>query len=201
MNISVQVSIAQVCPDNHLLCICLTPSLATVPTNLGGHHRHPDDAFNPQHTLATLGQTSTKLGKDFIPLVKCANLSSPAALLEVHPAIPNSKALMVTLIPKFNLSKSAMPEVVTVFIVERSGRMYSHIAPLKSSLSVFLKSLLLDVNICSFGSQLSFLWEKSRLYFNQSFAETQRHCDGMQADFGGTEILLSNRPSRGASRI
>jgi len=79
----------------------------------------PDNAFNPQHALATLGQTTTELDEDFILLIKCASLSSPAALLEVHPTIPNSKALMVTLVPKFNLPKSAKPEVV--FIVDRSG--------------------------------------------------------------------------------
>ena len=157
---------------------------------LGGHSTDTqDNAFNPQHALATLGQTTTELGKDFILLIKCASLSSPAAMLEVHPTIPNSKALMVTLVPKFNLPKSAKPEVV--FIVDRSGSMSSRVAPLKSSLSVFLKSIPLDVNfnICSFGSHHSFLWDQSRPYSNQSFAEAQRHCDGMKADFGGTEIL------------
>ena len=175
--------------------ILLKPALPQSPSHpislyLGGHSTDtPDDAFNPQHALATLGQTTTELGKDFILLIKCANLSSPAALLEVHPMIPNSKALMVTLVPKFNLPKSAKPEVV--FIVDRSGSMSSRVAPLKSSLSVFLKSLPVDVNfnICSFGSRHSFLWEKSRPYSNQSFAEAQNYCDGMQADFGGTEIL------------
>jgi len=157
---------------------------------LGGHTTDtPDDAFNPQHALATLGQTSTELGRDFILLIKCANLSSPAALLEVHPTIPNSKALVVTLVPKFNLPQSAKPEVV--FIVDRSGSMSPRVAPLRSSLSVFLKSLPLDVNfnICSFGSHHSFLWDRSRPYSNQSFAEAQQYCDSMNADFGGTEIL------------
>ena len=96
---------------------------------------------------------------------------------------------MVTLVPKFNLPKSTKPEVV--FIVDRSGSMSSRVAPLKSSLSVFLKSLPLDVNfnICSFGSHHSFLWDKSRPYSNQTFAEAQKYCDSMKADFGGTEIL------------
>ncbi len=175
--------------------ISLKPPLSQSPSHpislhLGGHSTDtPDDAFNPQHALATLGQTTTELGKDFILLIKCTGLSSPAALLEVHPTIPNSKALMVTLVPKFNLPKSAKPEVV--FVVDRSGSMHSRVAPLKSSLSVFLKSLPLDVNfnICSFGSRHSFLWDKSRPYSNQSFAEAQTYCDRMEADFGGTEIL------------
>jgi len=149
----------------------------------------PDDATNPQHALVTLSQTTTELGRDFILLIKCASLSLPAALLEAHPTIPNSNALMVTLIPKFNLPISTRPEVV--FIVDRSGSMSPRVAPLKSSLTVFLKSLPVDINfnICSFGSHHSFLWDRSRPYSNQTFAEAQEHCNRMQADFGGTEIL------------
>ena len=96
---------------------------------------------------------------------------------------------MLTLVPKFNLPEGPKPEVI--FIVDRSGSMQPRVAPLKSSLSVFLKSLPLDVNfnICSFGSKHSFLWPQSRTYSNQSFEEAQRHCDSMKANFGGTEIL------------
>ena len=161
--------------------------------HIGGHSEDTQDhrdTFNPHQALVTLNQTSTELDKDFILLIKCDSLSSPTALLETHPTIPNSKALMLTLIPKFNLPESSKPEVV--FIVDRSGSMSNHVAPLKSSLSVFLKSLPLGVNfnICSFGSHHSFLWPRSRPYSNQSFAEAQRYCDSMSADFGGTEILL-----------
>ncbi len=47
----------------------------------------PDDAFDPQHALATLGQTTTtELSEDFF-LIKCACLSSPTALLEMHPQL------------------------------------------------------------------------------------------------------------------
>src|ERR1700729_2996346 len=113
--------------------------------HLGGHSEDtPDHAFNPHHALATLGQTSTELGKDFILLIKSVNLSSPSALLETHLTIPNSKALMLTLVPKFNLPESSKPEVV--FIVDRSGSMVPRVAPLKYSLSVFLKSLPLGIN-------------------------------------------------------
>lgn len=158
--------------------------------HLGGHTQNTaDDAFNPRCALAILGQTSAELGKDFILLIKCVSLSLPSALLETHPTIPNSKALMLTLVPKFNLPESSKPEVV--FIVDRSGSMSSRIAPLKSSLSVFLRSLPLDINfnICSFGSSHSFLWPQSKPYSSQSFAEAQQHCDSMDADMGGTEIL------------
>jgi len=62
---------------------------------------------------------------------------------------------------------------------------------LKSSLRVFLKSLSVGAvfNICSFGSSHSFLWPQSQAYNSHTFAEAQRYCDKIQANFGGTEIL------------
>lgn len=82
-----------------------------------------------------------------------------------------------------------MPEIV--FIVDRSGSMTDRVAPLKSSLSVFLKSLPLGVrfNICSFGTRHSFLWPRSRPYSTESLGEAKRYVDMMEANFGGTEIL------------
>ena len=54
--------------------------------HLGGHVEDiPDNAFNPKLALATLSQTSTALGKDFILLVKCADLSFPRA--PYHPKL------------------------------------------------------------------------------------------------------------------
>jgi hypothetical protein len=162
----------------------------TISMHLGGHVEDvADDAFNPKHALATLSQKSTELGADFILLVKCADLSSPRALLETHPTIPNSKALMVTLVPKFTLPSDAKPEIV--FIVDRSGSMTNRMKPLKSALAVFLKSLPVGVkfNICSFGSHHSFLWKKSQSYSADTLDQAQKHVENMQANFGGTEIL------------
>jgi hypothetical protein len=64
--------------------------------------------------------------------------------------------------------------------------------PLKSSLSVFLKSLPIrdKFNICSFGSSHSFLWSKSQSYSANILAQAQKHVESMHADLGGTEILL-----------
>jgi hypothetical protein len=107
----------------------------------------------------------------------------------MHPNIPHSKALMLTLVPKFILPPGPKPEIV--FVVDRSGSMSTRIGPLKSSLGVFLKSLPLGVlfNICSFGSSHSFLWPQSQPYSAESLEQAQRHVAGMQANYGGTEIL------------
>ena len=145
-----------------------SPSHA-ISLHFNGHSTNePDDASNPPHALVTLSQTTTELGQDFILLIKCASLSLPAALLEAQPIIPNSNALIVTFIPKFNFPRGTRPEVVFI-----------------------LESLPLDVNfnICSFGSHHSFLWDRSRPYSNQTFAEAQEHCNRMQANFGGAETL------------
>lgn len=158
--------------------------------HLGGHSEDTaDDAFNPKYALANLSQVSTELGKDFVLFVKCADLSSPRAILEVHPTIPDSKALMVTLVPKFNLPPGPKPEVV--FVVDRSGSMGPRINALKSSLRAFLKSLPLGIrfNICSFGTNHSFLWNKSEPYSAESLEHAQRHVESMNADYGGTQIL------------
>jgi hypothetical protein len=69
--------------------------------------------------------------------------------------------------------------------------MEERVPALKSSLRVFLKSLPVGVvfNICSFGSSHSFLWPRSKAYNSITFAEALRYCDGIQANYGGTEIL------------
>jgi hypothetical protein len=137
----------------------------------------------------TLGQTSAELASDFVVLIKSPNLNSPNALLETHPNIPNSKALMVTLVPKFVLPEGLKPEIV--FIADLSGSMHGRVAPLKSSLSVFLRSLPVGVrfNICSFGTHHSFLWETSQPYSATTLEEAQLHVDCFDSNFGGTEIL------------
>jgi hypothetical protein len=167
----------------------------TISMRLGGHaedtnNTTDDTCFDPKLALVTLTQTSTELGNDFILIVKCDDLSFPRALLEKHPSIPNSNALMVTLVPRFNLPEGPKPEIV--FVVDRSASMENRVAALKSSLGVFLKSLpvRINFNICSFGSSCSFLWDKSKPYSASTLAEAQDHVDRMQADMGGTEILL-----------
>ena len=157
---------------------------------VGSHAPMGSDAFDPKLALATLRQHSAQLDQDIVLLVTCTTLAAPTALLETHPTLPHSRALMVTLVPRFRLpTDTAQPEVV--FLVDRSGSMTPRVAPLKSSLAVFLKSLPLGVpfNICSFGSSCSFLWAQSRPYSDRSLADAQRHVDGMSANFGGTEIL------------
>ncbi|KAH6863468.1 von Willebrand domain-containing protein [Alternaria alternata] len=139
---------------------------------------------------ATLALGTTELEKDFVLQVVAKDVGIPQAILETHPTLPNQRALMTTLVPKFNI-KSQKPEVV--FIADRSGSMEGHIPTLKSALKVFLKSISIgcSFNICSFGSSHSFLWPESRMYDQDTLTEAIRHVETFRADFGGTETLAA----------
>jgi len=139
---------------------------------------------------ATLALGTTELEKDFVLQVVAKDVGIPQAILETHPTLPNQRALMTTLVPKFNI-KSQKPEVV--FIADRSGSMEGHIPTLKSALKVFLKSISIgcSFNICSFGSSHSFLWPESRMYDQDTLTEAIRHVETFRADFGGTQTLAA----------
>ncbi|CAM1501520.1 Fc.00g035040.m01.CDS01 [Cosmosporella sp. VM-42] len=140
-----------------------------------------------QRASATLSLGSAKLEKDFIVQVVATNLGNPTAILETHPTIPNQRALMATLVPKFNLPADK-PEIV--FVCDRSGSMTSKIPDLKAALQIFLKSLPVGVkfNICSFGSKYDFLWSKSKTYSQDSLDKAVKHVQKFDANYGGTEM-------------
>jgi hypothetical protein len=162
----------------------------SISTYLGTHvENSPDSIFNPKIALATLSQRSTELSSDFVLIVKCVELFVPQAFLETHPTIPNSNALMITLIPKFAHPIGPKPEIV--FVADCSYSMSIHVGALRSALFVFLKSLPVGIlfNICSFGSSHTFLWGKSQPYTADTFNQAQKHVQTMCADYGGTEVL------------
>jgi len=139
---------------------------------------------------ATLSLGTTGLDKDFVLQVVAKDVGVPQAILETHPTLPYQRALMTTLVPKFNL-KSQKPEII--FIADRSGSMGDQIPTLVSALKVFLKSIPIGCmfNICSFGSSHSFLWEQSQLYGQDTLEEAIRHVEAFGANFGGTETLTA----------
>jgi hypothetical protein len=142
-----------------------------------------------QKASATLALATAELGDDFVLQVVATNTGNPIAVLETHPTIPNHRALMATLVPKFNLP-SARPEIV--FLCDRSGSMGGNkVQNLKVALQVFLKSLPVGVkfNICSFGSRYEFLFPNgSQTYDASSLEKATRYVDTFKANFGGTEI-------------
>ena len=143
-----------------------------------------------QKASASLALSSAELGADFVLQVVATNTGNPVAVLETHPTLPNHRALMATLVPKFNLP-SSRPEIV--FLCDRSGSMggSSKIPNLKTALHLFLKSLPVGVkfNICSFGSHHEFLFKSgSRTYDQSALEKATRYVDTFSANFGGTDI-------------
>ena len=152
---------------------------------------HAEPTMMKASANLTLG--TAELEKDFVLQVIAKNTGVPKAVLENHPTIPNHRALMATLVPKFALPPEK-PELV--FVCDRSGSMSGcNITLVIQALKVFLKSLPVGVkfNICSFGSSYSFLWPKSVTYSQKTLDEAIHHADTFTANYGGTEILTPLR--------
>lgn len=160
-----------------------------ISVNIGTLSTATSDTPSLQKAHATLSQGSAELDKDFIIQIVATGLGDPIAVLETHPTIPNQRALMATLVPRFNLPME-MTEVV--FLCDRSGSMGGgqKIPNVVDALKIFLKSMPVGTkfNICSFGSHYEFLWERSMTYEEGTLETAINHVSGFSANFGGTEM-------------
>ncbi|OAA55113.1 von Willebrand domain containing protein [Cordyceps fumosorosea ARSEF 2679] len=173
-----------------------------ISVNIGTTSTQANEDPSLQCASASLTRTEVALDKDFIVQVCAKGLGDPSAVLETHATIPGRRAVMATLVPRFNLAAET-PEVV--FICDRSGSMDTgtRLPNLVAALQVFLRSLPVGVlfNICSFGSTHSFLWPKSQPYNQTTLDQAAKHVSGFKADFGGTmirepiEATFANRDS------
>ncbi|KAK5121324.1 hypothetical protein LTR85_005490 [Meristemomyces frigidus] len=148
-----------------------------------------DTPFMASQASATLALGTTELAADFILQLTIDDISKPQAILETHPSLPNHRAIMATLVPKFTLAP-AHPEIV--FIADQSGSMSgTKNAALVSALKIFIKSLPVGVrfNICAFGNKYQFLWPKSQAYNESNVTTAIDFIDSFTASYGGTEIL------------
>lgn len=147
------------------------------------------EAFTPSKASTTLTLGTTELADDFVVQLLIDDISKPQVLVEKHPDLP-SRAVVATLVPKFNLPTSH-PEIV--FIADQSGSMQgSKNDALVSALMVFVKSLPLGVrfNIIAFGNSFKALWPKSQAYNEANMEAAIKFIGTFRADYGGTEILL-----------
>lgn len=136
------------------------------------------------------------LETDFVLVVKADGLDNPRAMIETHPIHPDQHAIMATLVPKFNLPlPPSKPEII--FVIDRSGSMRDKIETLTSALQIFLRSLPVGTcfNICSFGTEYSFLWTQSRVYDEASLGQASSYVSGIAADMGGTKMEEAVRAS------
>jgi uncharacterized protein with von Willebrand factor type A (vWA) domain len=185
---SISITVDVEMPDKSTIKKIQSPTHPIAMT-MGTTSLAPDAGPAMNKASATLSLGTAQLETDFVFQIIAKDTGVPKAILENHPSIPNHRALMVTLVPKFALP-SEKPEIV--FVCDRSGSMGgTRISLATQALKVFLKSLPIGVkfNICSFGSHHSFLWPRSVTYSQQTLDEAMRHADTFSADFGGTEML------------
>ncbi|KAH8895424.1 VIT-domain-containing protein [Thozetella sp. PMI_491] len=163
-----------------------------ISVEIGRTSDEPDDVFLPHHASASLALDTTVLDGDFVIITRAKNSDVPQALLEQHPTIPGQRALMATLVPRFELPPNmgrTLGELV--FVVDRSGSMEGKMDTVIKALEIMLKSLPVGVrfNIVSFGSHHSFMWERSRIYNAENVAYSLQHVAGFASNYNGTELL------------
>lgn len=155
-------------------------------------------ASQVETALVQLEGSSTFLDKDFVlDIVTHPNgdNETPQAWLEEHPSLPNQKALMVTLPPKFlgQTTPVHMDEKSEIlFLADQSGSMYDKIDSLKSAMEFFLKGIPVGktFNIWSFGSDYS-SWSPQSVDYNEgTLSAAMAHVDKtFDEDMGGTELF------------
>lgn len=102
-------AIRRVQSPSHPLAVTLG-ELSTVKTS-------QDATFSPSQASATLALGSVEFQTDFVLQLLVDKIGDPN---ETHPTLPNQKAIMATLVPKFTLAP-ANPEII--FIADQSGSM------------------------------------------------------------------------------
>ena len=188
---SIRITVDALMPDDRPIKSMQSPSH---PISVSMGVLSSDTVAEPRFSQAsaTLAVGKAALGKDFVLIVQAKDSGNPRAFLEAHPTIKNQRALMATLVPKFSLPQSK-PEIV--FVADRSGSMRGKIPMLISAMNVFLKSLPTGImfNVCSFGNDFSFLWDKSQAYTKESLNQALDHVRYFSANMGGTETLKAIR--------
>ncbi|MCJ1270732.1 hypothetical protein MMC22_010629 [Lobaria immixta] len=102
---------------------------------------------------------------------------------------------MTTIIPQEMFVAHLSPKATNaeiIFVADRSGSMLGKMDALISALHVLLERILEPClfNICSFGSQHSLLWPRSKLPTSTNLFHAKKHLlTSFRVDLGGTELL------------
>lgn len=114
---SMQITVDIVTEESRPIKKIISPS-HPLSINVGNLSADPDAVPAFTKGSATLALGTIGLEKDFVLQVLVQDVGSPRAMLETHAEMPNQRAIMATLVPKFAL-KSIRPEIIIV--VDRSG--------------------------------------------------------------------------------
>ena len=167
-------------------------SSSSHPISLSLGTRSPDteSSFDPTKAHVSFG-TDDYLDKDVVVVLKAEKLDHPRCVVErrvVNGSV--SDALSLSLVPRFNLPP--LQEQEYIFLIDRSGSMQGgRITAVRAALQIMLRSLPSKgtrFNLISFGSRCDSLWPQSTEYSSESVETATSHVDGMQANYGGTEI-------------
>jgi hypothetical protein len=158
-----------------------------IQVDLGRTSDVPQSIFESYYASIQL-EDNVAIDEDFVLTVNADKQDLPFAFLEAHPTLPNQRALMVSLVPKFSLPPDSSE---IVFVIDRSGSMEDKIPTLRSALELFLKSLPLGVpfNLVSFGTSHETLWPRSKVSSTESLKEALTYTKKIRADLGGTEMM------------
>ncbi|XP_028274826.1 von Willebrand factor A domain-containing protein 5A-like isoform X2 [Parambassis ranga] len=174
----------------------------------------PLQYLNTDQTQATIKLSAGhKFDRDVELLIYYKDAHQPTAVVEAGQASAKQGSLMgdpvvmVSLYPEF--PQSVMSTVASrgefVFLLDRSGSMTSlltnskqektRISSARDTLLLLLKSLPMGCyfNIYSFGSRFERIFPKSVEYSQQTMEEALKKVEEMDANLGGTEILMPLR--------
>ncbi|KAF8990699.1 VIT-domain-containing protein [Hymenopellis radicata] len=162
----------------------------TISTELGPDPALPNAKDLPFSNYARVNLTSeSALDRDFVLTIKSAGLDAPRCIAELHPK-HDTIGMALSFVPRFSLPDVKSQEFI--FLVDRSGSMHGRrIAAASKALAIMLRSLPhmnTYFQIGSFGTSATLLWQRSRPYNQETLDDATRHVDGMEADYGGTEV-------------
>ncbi|KAH7928687.1 hypothetical protein BV22DRAFT_1030448 [Leucogyrophana mollusca] len=157
---------------------------ANIPPSAG-----PDENFA---TVAIRRSDVSGPSKDVVLVITADGLDKPRAFIADNP-FPDQEttAIGVTLVPQFRPIE-APNGMEYIVLVDRSGSMDGvKLKMTQAALVVLLKNLPSEnsyFNVFSYGTNVTSLWPKSKLYDQITVDEATKHINAMKADYGGKEI-------------
>ncbi|KAK5625738.1 hypothetical protein RRF57_001454 [Xylaria bambusicola] len=154
------------------------------------------DTSKQQTAIVTLAEATRWIESDFILSFDTSygkEDGHPEIWLEMHSSFDSQAAIMLTVPPQnFPIQNKVSKIGEIIFVADRSGSMEDKIESLRSAMHFFLKGIPVgrNFNIWSFGSNYECLWNKSRVYDEESLRIALEYVDAkFNADMGGTELL------------
>ncbi|XP_035988434.1 von Willebrand factor A domain-containing protein 5A-like isoform X2 [Fundulus heteroclitus] len=162
----------------------------------------PLEYLNADQTQATVKLAAGhKFDRDVELLIYYKDAHQPTAVVEAGQAsakpgsLMGDPVVMVSLYPEFpqDVISSLASRGEFVFLMDRSGSMnYTRISSARDTLLLLMKSLPMGCyfNIYSFGSRFEHIFPTSVEYSEKTMEEALKEVEKMEANLGGTEILL-----------